>query len=61
MERGGSAPLHPPVVLGPHLWRRIWAGFSLPGRSRDKEQWGGAQAASQHDGQSELSIHPATE
>ena len=27
----------------------------------DKEQWGGAQAASQHDGWSELSIHPATE
>ena len=24
MEWGGSTPLHPPVVLGPHLQRRIF-------------------------------------
>ena len=40
---------------------RIWARFSLPGRSGDKEQRGGVWAASQHDGWSELSIHLATE
>ena len=40
---------------------RIWAGFSLSGRSGDKEQRGRARAASRHDGRSEPSIHPVTE
>ena len=39
----------------------IWAGFSLSGRSVDKEQSGGARATCRHDGRSEPSIHRATE
>ena len=35
-------------------------GFSLSGRSGDKEQWGGVKAACWHNGWSEPVIHPAT-